>query len=83
MNQERLRELLKELNHELHAGADLDIETRELLRQLHDDINSTTDDSPATAMDRAKQLESKFAASHPIAERIARELADALSKMGI
>jgi hypothetical protein len=34
-------------------------------------------------VDRAKRLESHFAANHPVAARIAREFADLLAKMGI
>lgn len=33
--------------------------------------------------DRVKELEARFAATHPRLERIARELADALAKMGV
>ncbi len=82
MSKERLNELLKELNQELHDTGDLDGETRELLAQLNDDIERLTGDSQ-TALDRAKHIESRFAADHPVVERIARELADILAKMGI
>lgn len=82
MSKERLNELLKELNQELHDTGDLDSETRELLGQLNDDIERLTGDSQ-TALDRAKHIESRFAADHPVVERIARELADILAKMGI
>ena len=34
-------------------------------------------------LDRVKELESRFAANHPVLEQTARELADALAKMGI
>jgi hypothetical protein len=34
-------------------------------------------------LDRVKALESRFAATHPVLERTARELADAIAKMGI
>ncbi len=34
-------------------------------------------------LDRVKALESRFAATHPVLERMARELADAIVKMGI
>ena len=82
MSKERLNELLKELNRELHETGDLDAETREQLAQLNDDIERLTGDSQ-TALDRAKHIESRFAADHPVVERIARELADILAKMGI
>ena len=83
MSKERLRELLTELSTELNEAKDVDDETRELLGQLHDDLDRLTGEDHASAVDRAKSLESRFAANHPIAERIAREFADLLAKMGI
>ena len=83
MSKERLSELLAELGDELHNTGDVDDETRALLSELHDDINRLTGESHESAIDRAKSLESRFAANHPVAERIAREFADLLAKMGI
>ena len=83
MSKERLRKLLAELGTELDETQDVDDDTRELLEQLHDDIDRLTGDEHASAVDRAKSLESQFAAKHPVAERIAREFADLLAKMGI
>ena len=82
MSKERLNELLRELNRELDETGELDAETREHLAQLNEDIERLTGDSQS-ALDRAKHLESRFAADHPVVERIARELADILAKMGI
>ena len=78
-----MNELLSELSDELHHTGDVDDETRALLSELHDDIDRLTGDGIETAVDRAKNLESQFAASHPVAARIAREFADLLAKMGI
>ncbi len=83
MSSERLSELLAELNRELHDRSELDDETRELLGKLNDDIDRLTGEDDESPLDRAKQLESRFAANYPVAERIARELADILAKMGI
>lgn len=83
LSKQRLTELLTELNTELHGAGEIDTETRELLTALHDDIDRLTGEGHATAVDRAKHLESRFAADHPVAERIAREFADLLAKMGI
>lgn len=83
MSKERLRELLAELSTELNEASDVDDDTRELLGELHDDIDRLTGEDHASAVDRAKNLESQFAANHPVAERIAREFADLLAKMGI
>ncbi len=83
MSGERIRELLAELSKELQATPNFDPEMRKLLEQLDTELHTVTPDAPASALDRAKQLESRFAAEHPVAERIARELVDLLAKMGI
>lgn len=83
MSKERLRELLKELGAELNEASDVDADTRGLLEELHDDIDRLTGEDTASAVERARSLESQFAANHPVAERIAREFADLLAKMGI
>ena len=83
MSSERMRELLAELNRELHNAGDFDPETRDALRQLNEDLDEVAGNFRESALDRAKLLESRFAASHPVAERIARELADVLAKLGI
>ena len=83
MSSERIRDLLTELNRELQSTGDIDAETRELLARLNDELDELTGDDGNSASDRAKELESRFAAKHPVAERITREIADILSKMGI
>ena len=83
MSSERLRELLGALDRELKSTGDIDSETLELLARLHADLAALTVGEEATAGDRAKELESRFAATHPVAERITREIADILTKMGI
>jgi hypothetical protein len=83
VSKERLSELLTELNRELQDAGDVDAETRELLSQLNDDIDRLTGETHSPTIVRAKHLESRFAANHPVAERIARELADVIAKMGI
>lgn len=83
MSSERIRDLLTELNRELQSTGDIDAETRELLARLNDELDELTGDDGNSASDRAKELESRFAAKHPVAERITREIADILTKMGI
>ena len=84
MSKERLSKLLTELGEELQDAPDVDDETRELLDALHDDIDRLTGEThTSSAVDRAQQLESLIAAEYPVAERIAREIADLLAKMGI
>ena len=82
MSSQLIRELLAELDKELHSTTDIDAETRQLLRDLDEDIDKFTGDDES-ALNLAKQLESRFAANHPVAARIARELADILAKMGV
>ncbi len=83
MSKKRLSKLLTELSAELHNADDVDDDTKELLERLDDDIDRLTGDTVSKAVDRAKDLESRFAANHPVAARIAREFADLLAKMGI
>lgn len=78
-----MRNLLTELSKELNAGGTIDPDTRELLRRLNEDLDAKSGDDHTTALDRAKRLESRFAASHPVAARIAGELVDTIAKMGI
>ncbi len=80
MGQERLKALLSELHDELHQVGEIDPDTRKILADLNDDIEELAS-VPAT--ERAKELETRFAAEHPVLERIAREIADVLGKMGI
>ena len=83
MGKERLNRLLAELNEELHEGSELDAETRQLLAALNADIERLTGGEEESPVVLARQLESRFAPSHPVAERLARELADVLANMGI
>lgn len=83
LSKQRLSELLTELNDELHSTGDVDEDTRKLLSQLHEDIDRLTGETHPSTTEKAKSLESQFAANHPVAERIAREFADVLAKMGI
>lgn len=83
---ENIREVLAQLSHELQRAEDVDIEAREILKALHVEV-AEIEKSDSTALasvhERIKVLESKFAATHPLLERLARELADAIAKMGI
>jgi hypothetical protein len=83
LNSERIRTLLVELDKELKSTGDIDKETRELLSKLNDDLDVIAGGSQDTLSDSARELESRFAATHPVAERITREIADLLAKMGI
>ena len=81
-----IRAFLAQLSKELQRAEDVDIEAREILQELHGDV-AHLEESDSTqiqsVLDRVKALESRFAATHPVLERTARELADAIAKMGI
>jgi len=81
-----IREFLARLGKELKGSKDVDKEAHEILETLHSDVDRLEESGSAdveSMLDRVKELESKFAANHPILEQAARELADALAKMGI
>jgi len=81
-----VKKFLAELSRELQRGEDFDIEARKILEDLHKDVEQIEGPGESKVqpmLDRVKELESKFAANHPVLERTARELADAISKMGI
>lgn len=80
MGEERLKALLRELHDELHQVGEIDADTRKVLTELNADIEEV---ASVGAAERARLLESRFAAEHPVLERIAREMADLLTKMGI
>ncbi len=81
-----IRKFLAQLSKELQRGEDFDIEARQILDDLHKDVNrieASGDIQIEPILDRIKELESRFASNHPVLERTARELADAIAKMGI
>ena len=86
MAADRIREVLAELSRELERAEDVDADVRETMRDLQQRVEALDQSEHAAAdsmLDHVKELESKFAASHPVLERIARELVDAVAKMGI
>jgi thiamine kinase-like enzyme len=81
-----IRAFLAQLSKELRRAEDVDIEAREILQELHRDVEQLEESDSTqiqSVLDRVKALESRFAATHPVLERTARELADAIAKMGI
>ena len=81
-----IRAFLARLSKELQRTEDVDIEAREILQELHGDVEQLEESDSTqiqSVLDRVKALESRFAATHPVLERTARELADAIAKMGI
>ena len=81
-----IRKFLAQFSKELRRGEDFDPEARQILDDLHKDADRIEDSGAMQIepmLDRIKELESRFASKHPALERAARELADALVKMGI
>ncbi len=87
MSNKQIRHLLTRLSNEIQ-NTELDADTRELVRELDDDIHDLLDTNGVEAklsavLERAEALEADFATKHPTAERFLRELMDALARMGI
>jgi len=81
-----IRAFLAQLRSELQRGRDVDDEAQQILESLDSDADRLEESGGTdveSMLDRVKELESKFAANHPVLEQTARELADALAKMGI
>ncbi|HDZ10315.1 DUF4404 family protein [Pseudohongiella sp.] len=85
MNQDKVKRLLEELRAELSNTDTLDEDTRALAekvdRNIDDLVEASQPNSPE--LDDAIALEARFAATHPVAERIMRELIATLSRIGI
>ena len=87
MSNQKLKELLAAIHDELDS-ADVDAETRSLLKSLDADIHGVLEQNEEGAGDgpiveQAKLLEARFATDHPVAERFMREVIDALVKLGL
>lgn len=87
MSTDRIRELLDELNREIDNMPELDQKLRNEFTRLHagldDALDPETDAAVGSMLDDAIALEARFAATHPTAEKIVRELINSLSRIGI
>ena len=87
MNEEKVKQLLKELLEEIAQGENPDEELLESAQRLQSDIDSLLnpdiDTSDNTIMDDMIALEAQFATNYPVAEKIVRELVNSLSRIGI
>ena len=87
MNEQRVKQLLKELLEEMNRGEDQDEELIASAQRLESDIDALldpeVDSSENTVMDDMVALEARFASSYPVAEKIIRELVNSLSRIGI
>lgn len=85
MNRDTIRTLLSRLRESLDPS-EIDPDTLASTRAFEADIRQfiNSEEAPAqTLMNQAKALEVKFAVEHPIAERILREIIEALARMGV
>lgn len=88
MSENKVKELLAQLNSELETTDQVDSETLELVRELDKEIHRLveSDASPGdveSVLDQATSIETRFAVDHPVAERFLREIIDTLAKVGI
>lgn len=87
MSEQRIKELINELIKELESTDGVAEEAVSVARQLEgkiDDLdNPEVDTSQTTILDDAIALEASFAASHPVAEKLIRELINTLSRIGV
>ena len=86
MKKGKMREILARLREELQRAEGVDVDSRRKMEELHRDLeqlNDANDPNVEPLLDRARELETRFAADHPTLERIARDLADTIAKMGI
>ena len=86
--EERIKQLLMDLHQELDRSNHIDQETAELVRSLDEDLHRLMDpDIETDTMDSipglTTSLEARFAAEHPIAEGLIRDIIETLGKMGI
>lgn len=86
MSQEKIKGLLQQLQQELSATTEVDAQTLALVKQLDKDIDQWLEEAQdvnSPVMEDAIALEARFAASHPVAERLIREVIDTLARIGI
>ncbi|PCH61991.1 MAG: hypothetical protein COC19_03515 [SAR86 cluster bacterium] len=87
MSEQRVKQLLEELKLEVGRTENIDAKAIELLGKfetgIHQLINAQMNEQDNTVLDDAIALEASFAVSHPLAEKVLRELVNSLSKLGI
>lgn len=86
MSQERIKALLQQLQQELANTTTVDADTLAQVKQLDSDIDQWIEDAEdvnSPIMEDAIALEARFAANHPVAERLIREVIDTLARIGI
>lgn len=87
MSNKNIKQLLTKLHDEIQK-TEIDSNTRTLIQKfdsdMHNMINTNSEAEESNfLLERAKSLETDFAARYPTAERCMKEVIDALVKMGI
>ena len=85
-DEQKLRELLAQLHAQLHDAKTVDAGSRDLLKAVAKDIETTLARSkarPASAESRLEELAAKFEVEHPALAEAVRDVVDALGKAGI
>ena len=86
MAQDKIKLLLNQLQAELNQTEEVDEETLALVKRLEQNIDEfieSAEQRNSPILDDAIALEARFAANHPVAEKLLRELIDSLSRIGI
>lgn len=88
MDANKLKTTLTQLHGELAQSGKLDPELKQLLETLDQDIQQAlqkgaTQGDESEFTDRAREIESRFAAEHPYLSAGLQELMEILGKMGI
>jgi len=88
MTDPNLKQLLSKLQDTLENMDEVDQDTLGLVRELDEEIHRLAQagappDEYDNVLDQAKSIETRFAVEYPVAERILREIMDALAKVGI
>jgi CHASE3 domain sensor protein len=90
MDKELLKQTIQRLHQQLEQEHKVDPEVRELLTVLDTDIHVLFAEEDASQplqteglVEKAEALAARFAADHPRAEAMMRELVAALAKMGV
>ena len=88
MNENNLKELLRQLHQALEKTDSVDPDTLKQVKELDEEVNRLLESGSQgeeydNVVDQAKAVETRFAVDHPVAERFLREIIEALSRVGI
>lgn len=86
LSEKNVKILLVQLQQALAEGGAVDDETLAMAKKLDKEISAyiaSAENVNSPVLDDAIALEARFAANHPVAERLIRELIDSLGRIGI